>query len=629
MIRPVCFMVMPFGTKSTQVEGGKGPGQIDFNALWEKALRPMIEEALGYMPVRADQDLGALIIQEMIERLAMSDLVIADLTIPNGNVYYELGVRHAARKQGCVIIAADWSKQLFDTDQMRRVPYALPEGNVTDATAAGIRLALTEPLRKRLDSISPVFQTLPGYPDRIDAAKLGSFRDVAEKLSEFQAEAGAARRAPRDQCRAEAMRVLETYKEDAPGLPSIAVELLALLRDAGEWQKALDFIVGLPGRVQNLPLVREQRALLLGKTGRRLEAIAALESLISMEGESSERRGLLGGRYKELYDAADDADDQQRYLNLAIQQYERGMQLDLNDYYPSCNLPRLYRERGEPADEKKAISAASVAMLACQRSRARNPDDSWASPTLLGAAFDAGDVSSAKDLRDEIRKVGAGPFHLGSTVPDLRRSLNLLQDTEKASGLAVVLGNLQLMLDPKGVVIALAGRRVDAQNAPDPRFPSGNISAVQQRIRNILIGCAARTLVCSAACGVDILALEAAGELGIARRVVLPFGRDLFRQTSVVDRDGDWGSRFDAIILATQKTGDLVELNNGADDQHAYSAANLAIFEQASALATASQRRTIAAVVWNGLSRGDDDVTAAFLEEAQRRKIEVVTVPTL
>jgi hypothetical protein len=30
------------------------------------------------------------------------------MTIPNGNVYYEVAVRHAARKQGCVLLAADW-----------------------------------------------------------------------------------------------------------------------------------------------------------------------------------------------------------------------------------------------------------------------------------------------------------------------------------------------------------------------------------------------------------------------------------------------------------------------------------------------------------------------------------------
>ena len=44
----VCFMVMPFGTKPTGADPGKGPAQIDFNALWDKALRPMIENDLGY-----------------------------------------------------------------------------------------------------------------------------------------------------------------------------------------------------------------------------------------------------------------------------------------------------------------------------------------------------------------------------------------------------------------------------------------------------------------------------------------------------------------------------------------------------------------------------------------------------
>ena len=65
--------------------------------------------------MRADQETGALIINQMLERLYFSDLVLADLTIPNGNVYYEIGLRHAARESGCVLLAADWSKQLFAT----------------------------------------------------------------------------------------------------------------------------------------------------------------------------------------------------------------------------------------------------------------------------------------------------------------------------------------------------------------------------------------------------------------------------------------------------------------------------------------------------------------------------------
>jgi hypothetical protein len=59
-------------------------------------------------------DTGGLIVGQMLERLYFADLVLADMTIPNGNVYYEVGIRHAAQKTGCVLLAADWSKQLFD-----------------------------------------------------------------------------------------------------------------------------------------------------------------------------------------------------------------------------------------------------------------------------------------------------------------------------------------------------------------------------------------------------------------------------------------------------------------------------------------------------------------------------------
>ena len=71
-----CFMVMPFGTKKTQAESDQVPAEIDFNALWDKAYFPLLKE-LGYEPVRADQETGSLIINQMLERLYFSDLVIA------------------------------------------------------------------------------------------------------------------------------------------------------------------------------------------------------------------------------------------------------------------------------------------------------------------------------------------------------------------------------------------------------------------------------------------------------------------------------------------------------------------------------------------------------------------------
>jgi hypothetical protein len=257
-------------------------------------------------------------------------------------------------------------------------------------------------------------------------------------------------------------------------LPTIALELLSLLRDAREWQTALTFADELPERTKTLPTAREFRALFLSKLNKHQDAIVMLEGLIATEGDSSERRGLLGGRYKALYDASQDPESRPQFLNQSILQYERGMQLDLNDYYPSSNLPRLYRERGENGDEKRATSSAGVAMLACGRSRARNPQDPWAFLTLLGAALDAGDLASARKSLDEIKRAGTTVFPVSATLPDLRRSLGLLNDAKKSLALAGIVKEAQQMIDPKGLVAAVAGRRIDAPEEGSSRFPATN-----------------------------------------------------------------------------------------------------------------------------------------------------------
>ena len=59
------------------------------------------------------------------------------MTIANGNIFYELGTRHAAKAKGRVLLAADWSAQAFDLAQMRMVRYPLPEGMITEQTVQG------------------------------------------------------------------------------------------------------------------------------------------------------------------------------------------------------------------------------------------------------------------------------------------------------------------------------------------------------------------------------------------------------------------------------------------------------------------------------------------------------------
>jgi hypothetical protein len=134
-------------------------------------------------------------------------------------------------------------------------------------------------------------------------------------------------------------------------------------------------------------------------------------------------------------------------------------------------------------------------------------------------------------------------------------------------------------------------------------------------------------LVCSAACGSDLVALEEAERLGLRRRIVLPFGRERFRQSSVTDRPGNWGAAFDRLADGAQEAGDLVVLDpTDGDEGAAYAAANVAILREAQALArtAGSACRTAAVIVWEGAPRGTDDATDGFRRLAEAAGIEVL-----
>jgi hypothetical protein len=448
MVRPVCFMIMPYGRKPTMVEQGKGPAEINFNALWDKAFVPVIQE-LGYEPVRADQEIGAMIINQMLERLYFSDLVLADMSIANGNVYYEVGIRHAAKDKGCVLLAADWSKQLFDLAQMRTIRYPLPEGEVSAETALAIRAAIKDAIARLAEGTSPMCEAIPGFPNDVEPERASSIRNEMKALADFQAKTRAVRAAPgAERCRL-ADEIVEEFGQP-PMMPAVAQGLLRMLetcvvRDA-DWQRPVDFIDRLPADIRALPQVQEKRALALSKLGRHIDAIAVLESLIAEHGSTSEREALLGGRYKALLKSSATPRERLEHLNAAIEHYERGMMLDLNDYYPSSNLPRLYRQRGLKSDEGHALAVLQVVMMACRRARQRGATDEWVRPTELGAAFDAGDVERAEELYEEVATEGADEWKLATLFADLERSLDQHLDPERKLALGEVLQRLRALM---------------------------------------------------------------------------------------------------------------------------------------------------------------------------------------
>lgn len=181
-------------------------------------------------------------------------------------------------------------------------------------------------------------------------------------------------------------------------------------------------------------------------------------------------------------------------------------------------------------------------------------------------------------------------------------------------------------------IIALAGRRIDAPGTTPPRFPLSKVEEVRSRLEGAFAQLHAVALICSGACGADLIALEAAEQLGMRRRIVLPFAPERFRKSSVVDRPGDWGRLFDREIAAAARRDDLIVLDVGGDDDQAYAAANEAIIREALRLAgtakIAKPHRLAALLVWEGARRQGSDATAAFGELARKVGFEEITIQT-
>src|ERR1700691_5903385 len=127
--RAVCFVIMPFGRKPDAA--GR---MVDFDHIYSEVMAPALEAA-GLDGIRADEEQGAGFIHKlMYERILLSEYAIADLTLLNANVYYELGVRHAAKPSTTVMTMAGQSGLPFDVAGLRVLPYALdPTGKPVDA----------------------------------------------------------------------------------------------------------------------------------------------------------------------------------------------------------------------------------------------------------------------------------------------------------------------------------------------------------------------------------------------------------------------------------------------------------------------------------------------------------------
>ena len=175
------------------------------------------------------------------------------------------------------------------------------------------------------------------------------------------------------------------------------------------------------------------------------------------------------------------------------------------------------------------------------------------------------------------------------------------------------------------MIAALAGRRIDPAHPTTARFPHARIDNVERALRATFEADGVEVLVCAAACGADLLALSVATQLGIRRRIVLPFAPALFREHSVADRPDayPWCELYDRFIAEAKAAGDLRLLGFAQNDPEVYEKTNEGILDEASALASAARDASEAVVVWDEGLRTDRDYTEHFLKAAAQRRMKI------
>jgi hypothetical protein len=183
------------------------------------------------------------------------------------------------------------------------------------------------------------------------------------------------------------------------------------------------------------------------------------------------------------------------------------------------------------------------------------------------------------------------------------------------------------------MIVVVAGRRIDPPNPTAVRFPLTSRGAVATRVRRALTSLAATTIVSSAACGSDLLALNAARSIGARRRIILPYQEDWFLQDSVTDRPGRWEDLYHILLDEARATGDLIVLDQPRGSDDAFRAANDAILADAQRLAaeerpTDPARALAGLIIWEGASRGPDDVTDHMRQRLAAAGATIATVLT-
>jgi hypothetical protein len=576
------FVVMPFGRK-TAFDGT----EIDFDAIYKKLLAPAVEAA-GLQPHRADAERrGGSIHADMFQELLLAEFVVADLTVDNPNVWYEIGVRHALRASGSVLTYALRDRLPFDIAGQRMQRYTLLNGKLdadkVDAECkalTGMIVATLGDWRGRRSS--PVYQQLPNLrePDW-KVLKVGDVNEYWDGLKEWESQVEIARRKQRP-------GDILVLADEPPNrvlqfeaLRKAARALVQLMRP----RYALSVIEQARKYDPDDVEARQIEAIALGRSEQYEKARESLRR-IAEQHRDGETLGLLARTWKDEWtrfwnlhpqrkaDPVTAARDNSATLQKAAEAYFDAFRTAPADYYPGINaltLGRLWEHiTGRTSKMDLAMISAGVRWATdCALARKK---DLWPLVTRAEYSLIENELDPALDDYGEAAALAVADrdrFALDSASqqldflgelnfrPEIVSKAALIIDRAEKQLDAMLGGATQKTVEPARVVL-FSGHRVDdpairGEGKPKPaRFPATRIDAAGARIRAALdeIGAGAADLgVSGGACGGDLLFAEACLERGMRLEIRLARKESEFLAESVTfaDPNGRWERSYSAV----------------------------------------------------------------------------------
>jgi tetratricopeptide (TPR) repeat protein len=369
--------------------------------------------------------------------------------------------------------------------------------------------------------------------------------------------------------------------------PAVAFKVMKRANGVGEYFLAMEIAekflderappVALDLRVK----FKQQLALALARGGFVKRARILLEELQKTGTPNAETLGLLGSINKVLASKSATPEEKTELLNRSREYYRLGFTNE-GASYCGINAAALSVLLD---DMEQARSLAEATLAAVPQN-----DDYWDLATTAEANLILGRVDAA---REDYKKAYAAAIGEWANLATTRRQCRLLCSKLQK--------RRQLLDDcfPMGAVAFFSGHRVDASDRIEPRFPTGAIPSVVERIKAWLKQNAIRFTYSSAAPGGDILFLECAQAADIETHVLLPFELAAFIEASVAPRGPEWVERFSAVL---RQAASVTVLNEGTPDlgSSSFDFTNRMICARATALASIYDTPLCGLALWNG-----------------------------